>query len=63
MRKVIQVGRPIHFRPKSVKVSACGRTGIPEEFLAYDPRDCECLLCLKTRDYLLAMGKIRVTDD
>ena len=45
MKRIIQVGRPVHFSIKGKR--ACGYVG--PAHAAYDPRDVECLRCRKTK--------------
>ena len=53
-RVVIRIGRPVHWRPTSANVTACGLVGA--ELAAYDVRDVECLTCRNTRLYRARTG-------
>lgn len=55
---LVAIGKPIHFRPNNKNITACGIVG--SELAAYDPRDCDCLRCMKTKKYKKAMGKNRI---
>jgi hypothetical protein len=55
MKKIIAIGKPTHYRPKNDNVSACGV--IAPDYAAYDPRDCNCVSCRKTKVYKIAMGQ------
>ena len=50
MKRIISIGRPMHFRLCGGKITACGMV-IQEEWMAYDPRDVECLRCRNTHAY------------
>lgn len=54
MKQIIAIGKPTHYRYSNMNVSACGLVGAPA---AYDPRDVDCLRCMKTRIYRKAVGK------
>jgi hypothetical protein len=46
MKKVIMIiGKPTHLRTGNS--TACGITGA--EYMCYDPRDVDCLRCMKTK--------------
>lgn len=47
MKTVMQVGKPTHFRPGNRNLTACGIVGATHA--AYDPRDVDCLMCVRTK--------------
>jgi len=55
VRRIIRVGKPIHYRPGQDGITACGLVGA--EYAAFDPRDVECLNCRKTAAYRRVMGR------
>ena len=55
MKVIVAVGRPMHFRPRNRKITACGMV-IQEEWMTYDPRDVECVRCSRTHAYRESIG-------
>ena len=51
----MRIGKPCHFRPTNLNVSACGV--VTPEYWAYDGRDVDCLRCQRTDKWLRHMGK------
>ena len=51
----MKIGKPTHYRPNNRNVSACGI--VSPDYAAYDARDCDCLLCIKTDKYKVYMNK------
>ena len=54
-KQIMQIGKPLHYRPNNNNISACGV--ISPEYSVYDPRDCNCINCMKTKAYRASMGK------
>lgn len=54
MNIIIRAGTPTHFRPTNLNLTACGLVGA---YSAFDPRDVDCLRCMKTKGYRKAIGK------
>ncbi len=60
--QIMILGKAVHFRPNQKNVSACGIIG--PDYSAYDARDCNCLQCIKTKEYQVYLNgkdKGRVT--
>jgi len=55
MKQIIKIGKPVHFRPNNLNISACGI--VSPKYMAYDGRDVNCLRCIKTKKYKIYMGK------
>ena len=55
--RILKIGKPTHFRPTDMRVSACG-IEYPD-FLAYDGRDVTCLNCRRTKAWKAYMGKAK----
>jgi len=53
-RLIMRIGKPIHFRPTNANMSACGLEH--PEFAAYDGRDVDCILCIKTKAWRRYVG-------
>ena len=54
MKKIITIGKPTHLQ--RLNGTACG---ITSELKCYDPRDVDCLRCLKTKYFKNPSEQIR----
>ena len=65
MRRIIRVGQPTHLKEgtkEHVSWTACGLIGTPSHGAAWDPRDVDCLNCIRTREYKERLGGYRHED-
>lgn len=53
---VVRCGKPTHFRPKQVNVSACGVES--PDLSAFDGRNVDCRSCRSTKVWREYMGKV-----
>lgn len=54
---ILKLGRPTHFLRRN-GYPACGTgSGVAKSEGAYDPRDVDCLNCMRTKLYRKMMGK------